>query len=254
MFVLLCWAASGCAGKRQPGMYERDQLAEFAKAGVRPALVVEEDYILGTGDRIEVVFLYHSNLTTRNLLVRNDGKISLPYVGDQMAAGLMPMELDSILTDRFAEILREPSLSVILHSQGKKTVYVLGEVQRPGGYQYDNRVTLVQVVALAGGLVSGAKPENSVLIRRHGMDKIIGVEVDIKAILRGAQMQNDISLRNYDIIYVPRSRIHSAAELGVTMASIFSVALEPYTTFLQIQSLTKSIEFLKIRSDEESSK
>ena len=93
---------AGCSSKRPPELYPREEIQEFDKVAAQPVYIEQDKYILGTGDRIDVVFLYHNNLTTRDLLIRKDGKISLPYVGDHDAAGLMPMELDSLLTDRFA--------------------------------------------------------------------------------------------------------------------------------------------------------
>ncbi len=128
--LLMLVAAFGCSSAPKMTvssgeMYERGDLEEFVNRTGPPAGATAY-YQFGIGDRLDIVFLYHSNLTSRELLVRDDGRISLPYVGDQMALGYTPMQLDTILTEKFAEILKEPNLSVILNEPAEKKVYVLG--------------------------------------------------------------------------------------------------------------------------------
>src|SRR5512139_804300 len=117
-FLALPLVAGGCGSgirgsDRSEGWYDSQSVQQFAAETSLPAQpVLAPEYVIGVGDVLEVVFLYHNNLTTRDLVVRRDGRISLPYVGDEMAAGITPMVLDSVLTNRFGEILREPNLSV----------------------------------------------------------------------------------------------------------------------------------------------
>jgi protein involved in polysaccharide export with SLBB domain len=219
-------------------MYPRQELAEFAEetSEVPPGT---GEYRIGVGDVLDIVFMYHTNLNTLKLPVRRDGRISVPYVGDAIAAGLTPMELDSVLTDRYSEILRDPSLSVIVKEEAERIVYVLGEVRQPGGYTYKDRITLVQALAAAGGTRPGAKEAHTVLIRREGLDKIVGIEVDVKSILRGEAIQNDVPLRKYDIVYVPKSAIYTVAEFAQQVQRIMS----PVLTGWQIRTLGANYEY-----------
>jgi polysaccharide export outer membrane protein len=171
-----------------------------------------DEYIIGVGDLLDIVFFFHTELTTRDLIVRSDGRITLPYLGDVKAAGTTPMELDSVLTSSFLEILREPNLSVIIRRPREKTAYVMGQVNRPGGILFDNQLSLLQAVASVGGLAPGAKANHTLLIRRDGPSKVVGIEVDLKSIIKGEAMQNDLWLSNFDIIYVPKTRIQSVAD------------------------------------------
>jgi polysaccharide export outer membrane protein len=148
-----------------------------------------------------------------------------------------------MLTDRFGEILREPTLSVIVKQEASRIVYVLGEVEVPGGYPYKDRITLVQSIAAAGGTRESAKEAHTVVIRREGGNKIVGIEVDVKSILRGEAIQNDLTLRKYDIVYVPKSAIYSVAEFARQVDAI----VKPFLTGWQIRTLEANYEFFNTR-------
>lgn len=237
--------ASGPRGGDQ-GFYDRESIPQFVSDTSGPVPpVVDPEYVIGVGDVLEVVFLYHSNLTTRDLVVRRDGRISLPYVGDHMAAGVTPMVLDSLLESRFSEILREPSLSVIVNHPSSQKVYVLGEVKIPGRVEFDDEITMLQAVASAGGFAKGALAGHSILIRRQGISKIVGVEVDLQAVMDGAVMQNDLRLRNYDIVYVPQHPIYSAADFMEQVAKIINMPLDVVFKGWQIANLSSTYEYFR---------
>jgi polysaccharide export outer membrane protein len=242
-----------CAGGKpatsgNPGeMYERQELESFVDDSAPPA-TQDLEYYINVGDVLDVVFIYHKSLDALDVPVRRDGRISLPYVGDVLAAGLRPMQLDSVLTVQFSEILRDPSLSVIIKMEADRLVYVLGEVKSPGGYKYKDNVSLVQAISLAGGFIEGAKPAHTVLIRREGTDKIIGIEIDVKAILNGVSIENDILLRKYDIVYVPQSRIYTVAEFATQITKIVRLPMDVFLTGWQIRTLSANYEFFTIRS------
>jgi polysaccharide export outer membrane protein len=223
-------------------MYKTDEVGDFLVDTGPP--VQENQYIVAQGDRLDVVFFIHRDLTTRDLLVRSDGRITLPYVGDVMAAGHTPSQLDSVLTDRFAEVLRDPNLSVIVKNPAEKTVYVLGEVTRPGGYNYDTSISVLQAVAKAGGFDRGAKRNHTLVIRREGTDRIVGVEVNLAAVTSGYQVGYDFWLKNYDIVYVPKTRLESAADLMQTVDDILSPPVNLIFRGWQIQVLQQTYEVI----------
>lgn len=246
-----CMLAQGCASgpkgaNRSAGWYEREDMPEFVADTAAPVrAILEPEYVLGVGDKLDIVFLFHTNLTTRELVVRRDGRISLPYVGDQMAAGVTPMTLDSLLTVRFAEILRDPNISVIVSEPAPQRVFVLGEVNSPGAFTVDDEVSMLQSVALAGGLKSGALPRHAVLIRRQGVSKFVGIEVDLEAVMDGSAMAGDIRLRNYDVVFIPQHPIFSAAEFVEAATSIINGPLDVVYKGWQIANLSASYEFFQ---------
>lgn len=237
--------SSGIKGsERSEGWYDRASLQEFVTdTQAKAPAMLETEYVIGVGDELEVVFPYHTNLTERDIIVRRDGRISLPYVGDQMAAGITPMDLDSVLTVQFGEILREPNLSVIVSMPARQKVFVLGQVRSPGKVEFEDDMSILQAVTSAGGFDRGALPAHVVLIRRQGVSKIVGVEVDMKAITQGAILSNDIRLRNYDIVFVPQHPIFSAADFMEAFGKIIDVPLDAVFKGWQIANLSQTYEY-----------
>lgn len=243
--------AGGCSGgvkgaDRSEGWYDAGSVKEFVAETSKPAPpAVEPEYVIGVNDRLEVVFLYHNNLTTRDLVVRRDGRISMPYVGDQMAAGITPMVLDSLLTVRFSEVLRDPNLSVIVNEPAPQKVYVLGEVNQPGRFEFTDELSMLQALAEAGGVKAGGMTNHAVLIRRQGVSQITGVEVDLRAAANGSQLSNDLRLRNYDIVLIPKHPIYSAADFMQAIGDIINVPLDAVFKGWQIANLKENYQFYR---------
>jgi len=245
--VMAASCSSGIKGSdRSQGWYDRGSVQQFVTENEAPGEpLLDTEYVIGVGDLLEVVFPYHTNLTERDIVVRRDGRISLPYVGDQMAAGITPMDLDSVLSVRFGEILKDPNLSVIVQKPAPQKVYVLGEVRLPGRIEFDDELTMVQSVAAAGGYEKGAMPAHAILIRRRGVSKIVGVEVDLKAVTQGAVLSNDLRLRNYDIVFIPQHPIFTAAEFMQAINDIITVPLDAVFKGWQIANLSATYEYFR---------
>jgi polysaccharide export outer membrane protein len=245
--ALSAGCSSNNAGREKPGeLYGQDQLGAFVED--TDPLVSQEDYVIGIGDRLDVVFFVHKELTTVDLLVRSDGRITLPYVGDVDAAGVTPMQLDSTLSYRFSEVLREPNLSVILREPAEKLVYVLGQVKTPGGFPYQTKLSVVQALALAGGMDRGAKTTHVLVIRRKGPEKVVGIEVNVASITSGYNVQSDIWLRNYDILYVPKTRLQSAGEFIAIINDILFPPVDLVLRGWQIEVLRQQLEVIRARN------
>jgi polysaccharide export outer membrane protein len=249
--VLVTGLAACSSGRRSVGVgggvYPPQQLGQFLQDTAPPRQ--GNDYLIGVGDRLDIAFFFNRELSQEDLLVRSDGRITLPYMGDVMAAGLTPMRLDTLLTNHFAEILKDPNLSVIVVETADPVVYVLGEVRNAGGYPINRAVSLLQALALAGGFKAGAKTDHVLVIRRKGLQGIVGVEVNAKAIIKGEQVQNDFILRDFDIVYVPKTRIQSIADFAQTLNDIVT---PPTTLFLQgwqVRVLRQQLELFQNQSD-----
>lgn len=236
LILLLClvWVGVGCttpntARLREEGgnVYAADELGEFVHDTQPPS--GSGEYIIGLGDRLDVSFFFHPDLSTLDLLVRNDGRITLPYLGDVVAAGYTPMQLDTLLTERFSEILKDPNISVILREASDPMVFVLGQVQSPGGYPFKRYLSLSQSIALAGGTSRGAHTREVLVLRRDAVDTIVGVQVNLQAILNGERIGDDIPLRNMDLVFVPKTALQSTAEVMQAVRDVVS----PYTEVLQ---------------------
>jgi protein involved in polysaccharide export with SLBB domain len=124
-------------------------------------------------------------------------------------------------------------------------VYVLGQVNTPGRIEFDDQMTMVQSVAAAGGFKAGALSSHAVLIRRQSVSKIVGIEVDLKAVTHGAKMMNDVPLRNYDIVFIPQHPIFTAADFMEAVGTIIDVPLDAVFKGWQIANLSATYEYFR---------
>lgn len=177
---------------------------EPANAGEEPPC------LLAAGDRIEVRFLFTSDLN-REVIVRPDGKITLDIVGEIDAAGLSFRELTDRLTESYAFELRDPSITVTLVSQAPKRVYVAGEVNFPGIYNIESDLTALQAIFSAGGVTEKGKLSSVIILRKDTSTPEGGeiCRIDLEKVMKGRKNYYDYPLNSYDVVYVPRSRIAS---------------------------------------------
>ncbi len=172
-----------------------------------PAAPEAESYYIGYGDVLDVIFLYENKYSREGLKVLPDGRITYPYAGEMFIAGMTPARLDTVLTEKFSEIIVDPYITVIVKDFQPQNVYVLGEVDNPGGYEYIRNMTLMQALAVGNGYTDDARKSNVLIIRRVTENHIVGIEVNIDAILTKNDFSLDVPLEPFDIVFVPKSRI-----------------------------------------------
>ena len=114
-----------------------------------------DDYIIGQGDVLEV-FVWRNEQLSRKVVVRPDGKVSLPLIQDLRAAGSTAIQLKSQITRRLDEYIDNPRVSVIVSEIRSYRVSVLGRVSNPGVYPISGNTTLVEAISLAGGFTEWA--------------------------------------------------------------------------------------------------
>jgi len=140
--------------------------------------------------------------------VQPDGRISLQLVHEVQAATLTTSELSSLLEKKYAAHIKDPEISVIMRSFDGMRVYVDGEVGVPGvvdmrgGY-----LTILQAIASAGGFRDSASRGDVLVIRRNGLKKPFVLEVDVDDAQDGTDIAQNIVLRPYDVVYVPKTAI-----------------------------------------------
>lgn len=143
----------------------------------------EAVYHFQTGDVMDVKFAFNPELN-ENLVVRPDGKVSLQFVGDIMAAGNSPTELQAALVERYRAILPKPEIVVIVRKFAPQRIYVGGHVQAPGMLTLEGQTTVLQAIVQAGGFGPGSQPDNVFVLRRKG-DKdveLINLNLDSRSI------------------------------------------------------------------------
>lgn len=133
-----------------------------------PTPIGTSEYRLGAGDKIRIE-VYRDAQLSQSAQVRPDGKITLPLVGDLEASGKTPAELDDTITLALREYINNPSVTVIVVEATGSTAYVLGGVKNPGLVPLQGPVTVLQALALAGGLSDFADRKNIKILRKSSL-------------------------------------------------------------------------------------
>ncbi len=157
-----------------------------------------QDYRVGKGDILQVSVWGEPQLSQR-VIVRPDGKISLPLLSDLPVDNLTAGELEHTLTHSYAAFLKHPQVNVLVAEVHSKFVYVTGEVQRPGAYPMLAPITIVQLIARAGGVTPFAKSKQVYVLHAAPGPRI---KVNYKALLEGNTQEN-IALSSGDTVVIP---------------------------------------------------
>ena len=139
--------------------------SEQAKPPGAPASTpTSSEYRLGSEDLIEC-FVYKEPELTTTAVVRPDGMISLPLVGEIRATGKTAPEIQAEITSKLLEFIADPVVSVIVKEINSPKISVFGEVRRPDVFPIKQRMTILNAIALAGGFTEFAKRDRVIVIR-----------------------------------------------------------------------------------------
>uniref|UniRef100_A0A832MM39 Soluble ligand binding domain-containing protein n=1 Tax=Eiseniibacteriota bacterium TaxID=2212470 RepID=A0A832MM39_UNCEI len=143
----------------------------------------------------------------RRQRVRPDGRISVFPIGDVVAAGRTPAELQATLLALLAADLRQPRVTVEVAEVAGNQVHVLGRVKKPDSYAVGPFFTLAQAIARAGGFEDDAARNSVLVFRRDGARTVRVARVALDRSLKKGSLAADLPLSRFDIVYVPRSTI-----------------------------------------------
>ncbi|HFQ81970.1 MAG TPA: polysaccharide export protein [Desulfobacterales bacterium] len=159
------------------------------------------EYIIGRGDQLQVMVWKEKDLS-QAMSVRIDGRISLPLIGDVMAAGKTISGLTHELEKRFASVVTDPAVSVMLIQSKSWRYYIIGKINKPGEFPIDFPITILQAIAKSGGFTQWAKSDNiSILRQTNGHDKLLKFNYD--AVTKGKDLAQNIQIKPGDTIIVP---------------------------------------------------
>jgi polysaccharide export outer membrane protein len=164
---------------------------------------IKNDYIIGPEDVIEVSVWKSPDLST-TIMVRPDGMISLPLIGDIQASSHTAKELKEEIEQKLTEYKQDPIVSIIVKEANSQAIYVTGEVSRPGKYPLRSETTIVQAITLAGGFTQWADKDQIVIIRKSPMNPE-GNRFTLKYsdIVSGKNMKANILLKAGDTVIIP---------------------------------------------------
>ena len=209
LFILISFILCGLLGSvpesslAQPGkgVPETSAAKRAESRAEKRALVVVDDYIVGPEDILEISVWRNPDLS-REVMVRPDGRISLPLIGDVKAVGLTTLELRDRITEKLKAYKENPTVAIVVKAVNSYYFYTQGAVANTGKVPLLSRTTLIQAITMAGGLAPDAVRSRITIFRpgREGKppEKIV-VSYD-EIILRGAE---NIVLKPGDTLVVP---------------------------------------------------
>ena len=163
--------------------------------------LIARDYQIGPEDILEVAVWKEEGLK-KEVLVRPDGGITFPLIGDLQATGKTADQLQQELARRLAKFIADPVVSVAILKIASNRVYVIGRVNKPGEYVAGRYVDVMQALSMAGGLTPfAAENDIKVLRKENGKDTVHPFRYSqVKA---GRNLEQNIPLRGGDVVVVP---------------------------------------------------
>jgi len=159
-------------------------------------------YVVGEADVLRINVWKQPEVSQLSVIVRPDGMVSVPLVGEIKVSGMTPVQIEAALVTELKQYLNEPRVTVTVAEIGSKTVYVTGEIQHPGAYPLLGPVDVLQLIAKAGGVTPYAH-RRSVFVLREINGKKQKLPVNYSRIFQGKNPEQNIALQPGDTIVVP---------------------------------------------------
>jgi polysaccharide export outer membrane protein len=158
-------------------------------------------YVIGPEDVLAIIFWRDKDMSAE-VTVRPDGRITLPLINEVQASGLTPEELRGALVTAAAKFVEDPNVNVVVKAINSRKVFITGEVAKPGGYPLTAPTTVMQLIALAGGLHEFADAKNIIIMRTEN-GKPVAYPFNYKDVLKRKNLKQNIELKPGDTVVVP---------------------------------------------------
>ena len=200
LFLSLCLSLVPVAGRAQSPARPAPSTPPARAASAAVAPTIPKDYVIGVEDVLNVVFWRDKDLSAE-VVVRPDGKISLPMLNDVAAAGMTPEQLAEAVQRAATKFVRDPGATVIVKEIRSRKVYVIGEVAKPGTFPLGGDMNVLQMIAEAGGFLEDAKKDEVTIVRvENGQER--RYRFNYNDVIRGKRTQQNLHLLPGDTIIV----------------------------------------------------
>lgn len=160
-----------------------------------------ETFRIGIGDVLGISVWKEPDHSVDSLVVRPDGKISIPLLREVDAVGLTPLQLEDVLTEKFKEYINNPTVTVVVRDIRSQIIYLTGAVGRPGSLLMRPGMTAWQALSEGGGVAEYAKRKKIYIVREIGGVRTT-IDFDYTAVMKG-EADKDLILKSGDTIVVP---------------------------------------------------
>jgi polysaccharide export outer membrane protein len=161
-----------------------------------------KDYVIGAEDGLSIFVWREPDLSAKEVIVRPDGKITLPLINDIQAAGLTADQLQVQITEKLKDFIASPNVTVVITKIMSQRVSIVGEVTTPGVYPLGSPMTVLELLARAGGFREFAKKKDITIVRQEG-GRTVRFKFNFKDVSAGKNLEQNITLKSGDIVIVP---------------------------------------------------
>ena len=197
LFLALVLSSSTFAAESDKVQADMPVAAETAKAET----AVEPGYQIGPEDVVGISVWKEEDLK-KEVLVRPDGAISFPLIGELQAAGKTTAQLQEEITKKLEKFIPDPVVSVSLLRVAGNKIFVIGKVSKPGEYPAGRYIDVMQLLSMAGGLTPFAA-ENDIKILRKENGKDVVFPFRYSSVRKGEDLEQNIRLKGGDVVVVP---------------------------------------------------
>lgn len=162
----------------------------------------DDDYMIAPGDILEISIWGEPDLKREQLIVRQDGKISFPLIGDLDVAGKTTEQVKQLIEANILPFVPQANATVIVSQPGSVRFYVMGKVAKPGMYQDASGTNVLQALSIAGGVTPFASESGITVVRTTG-DKTICLPFNYSEVKKGKKLEQNIKLQRGDVVVVP---------------------------------------------------
>jgi polysaccharide export outer membrane protein len=158
-------------------------------------------YVIGPEDVLSVVFWREKDLSV-DAAVRPDGMVTVPLLNDVHAAGLTPEQLRERIQSSAAKFVEDPTVTVVVKAINSRKVFITGMVSKPGQYPLAGPTTVMQLIAMAGGLQEYADSKKILIMRVEGGEQV-AKPFNYRDVLNRKNLQQNIDLLPGDTVIIP---------------------------------------------------
>ena len=158
-------------------------------------------YLLQPGDILQISVWKEDDLN-KPVIIRPDGRINFPLVGEAQAAGSSVEDLRKLISDKLTKYIPDPVVSVSIQQLSGNIVYVIGKVNKPGQFPIPRNIDVMQALSMAGGTSTYAAV-NKIKILRRDQGKLRAIPFEYGDVAKGKHLEQNIILQAGDVVVVP---------------------------------------------------
>lgn len=211
LIAIALWAPIACSAawpqvntaklKESPNPAAKSAADKDIKPGSPNVPPQNPEYVVGEGDVLHIDVWQEAEVS-HSVVVRPDGKVSLPLINEVQVSGMTPLQIQTMIANKLTAFVNQPKVTVTVTEIHSKRAFITGEVTRPGEYPLNTEVTVLQLIAEAGGFTPFAKTGNIMVLRTmNGVQQRLRFRY--KDVVQGRNTTQNIVLQSGDTVVVP---------------------------------------------------